>query len=103
MNNHYDLSKSAKADLEDIWNYSENRWGRHQADKYYRAIIRCIVDLSTKKKTGKPFSERPKYFKIRQEHHYIFYILSDNERLFVSRILHESMDLPSRLDEAVMA
>jgi len=40
MARRYDLSNRAMADLRDIWNYTFDRWGEQQAEKYYRGIIK---------------------------------------------------------------
>ena len=100
MDRRYDLSNQAKADLRDIWNYTIDRWGENQADKYYRGIIEAIKAIVDGKRAGQPFPARPSYLKLKQEHHLIFYIPTDESRIFVSRVLHEAMDLPSQLDEA---
>lgn len=42
MAKNYALSEKAKADLRDIWNFTEGRWGQQQADTYYREIIKTI-------------------------------------------------------------
>ena len=96
----YDLSKKAKADLRGIWNYTEDRWGEQQADTYYRNIIQSLADIAGGRRKGRRFPLRPRYFKIKQDRHLIFYMVSDDGRVFVSRILHEAMDLPSQLDDA---
>ena len=95
----YDISRKARADLKEIWNYTEDEWGEGQADKYYRALIQAMTDIGTHEIKGKPYPERPKYFRYRQYHHFIFYIMPENGRPFISRILHEARDFVARLDE----
>ena len=99
MNRRFDLSKKARADLKSIWKYTGYRWGGRKADEYYRGIIQAITDIAEGKRVGSPFSARPGYFRVRQGRHLIFHTVRDG-RIFVSRILHEAMDLPSRLDDA---
>jgi len=46
------------ADLRDIWNYTFDRWGEQQAEKYYRGIIKAISELADGRRNGTPFPAR---------------------------------------------
>ena len=99
MSDGYDLSRKAVADLRGIWAYTEERWGAAQAELYYRAIIDRISALASGLAAGRPSPDREGYFFAKQGHHFIFYTRAADGRLFVSRILHEAMDLPSHLSQ----
>ena len=63
------LSEAAKSDLVDIWVETDRQWGAAQADRYLELI------------TGR---------------HLVFYEV-DPDRIFVIRVLHQSMDVPRHL------
>lgn len=63
----YDLTEKAKADLRDIWNFTEDRWGEQQADTYYREIIKTIGFLATGDRQGRKADVRDGYLRARLE------------------------------------
>lgn len=99
MSRTYKLSQKARADLKNIWNYSYDRWGATQADKYYNEILDAVEATAKGKKQGAVFPDRKGYFKIHCGSHFAFYIHMEESNIFVLRILHQSMDLPSHLTE----
>jgi len=42
----YVLSPRARADLDDIWNYTAQRWGTDQAEDYIRLVQKAIETVS---------------------------------------------------------
>lgn len=97
----YKLSKEALNDLEKIWLYTSETWSKEQADYYFDLIINEIEYLSVNPKSGKDYNEiRKGYFRSRVKSHFIFYRINiKNEEIEIIRILHQQMDISSRLNE----
>lgn len=97
----YKITKEALNDLEKIWLYTFETWSLKQADHYFDLLMNEIEYLSENPKSGKDYSEiRKGYFRSRVKSHFIFYrINTKNEDIEIIRILHQQMDISSRLDE----
>jgi toxin ParE1/3/4 len=97
----YRISKEALNDLEKIWLYTFEAWSKEQADHYFNLLMNEIEYLSDNPKSGKDYSEiRKGYFRSRVKSHFIFYKINlKNEEIEIIRILHQQMDISSRLDE----
>ena len=91
--------EAALQDLDEIWYYSFKTWSPEQADRYLLLITHEVEFLATKPKSGKPLDHlRKGYRSSKVKSHYIFYKSSSNE-IEIVRILHESMDIPNRLND----
>jgi toxin ParE1/3/4 len=104
----YRLSPRAERDLEEIWLYTEGRWSAAQADRYTAALIDTIEELAANPTKGRPADNiRPGYRKQSAGAHFIFYRQVPPDQvppgqvpgIEVIRILHQSMDVPTRLSE----
>lgn len=97
----YIISKEALKDLENIWLYTFENWSKQQADRYYDLIIDEIENVSKNPKVGKDYSHiREGYFQSKVKSHFIFYRMNfKKEVLEVIRILHQQMDIESRLND----
>ncbi|WP_419868431.1 type II toxin-antitoxin system RelE/ParE family toxin [Chryseobacterium sp. CT-SW4] len=97
----YTISKQAVIDLEKIWLYTFEIWSQEQADHYFNLLISEIEYLSKNPKSGKDYNEvRKGYFCSRVKLHFIFYRINfKNNKIEIVRILHQKMDILSRLDE----
>jgi len=97
----YRISKEALIDLEKIWLYTFEIWSKEQADHYFDLLMDEIEYLSENPKSGKDYNEiRKGYFRSRVKSHFIFYKINlKNEEIEIIRILHQQMDISSRLDE----
>jgi toxin ParE1/3/4 len=97
----YRISKEALIDLEKIWLYTFEIWSKEQADHYFDLLMDEIEYLSENPKSGKDYNEiRKGYFRSRVKSHFIFYRIDiRNEKIEIIRILHQQMDISSRLDE----
>jgi toxin ParE1/3/4 len=86
------LSPRAKADLDEIWDYTEDQWGVAQAETYTRALWQRIEAVAAKPSMGEGCSDiRRGYRKIPSGSHVLFYCLTA-DGIDVVRILHERMD-----------
>ncbi|MEL6987214.1 MAG: type II toxin-antitoxin system RelE/ParE family toxin [Bacteroidota bacterium] len=94
------LRQKAIDDLNDIWEYTFEKWSEQQADKYYTSIkIACNV-IGEYPNIGKEYvgiSNSLLGFKSGKR--IIFYQIISTKRIEVIRILHERMDLKNRLAE----
>ena len=97
----YRISKEAYNDLEKIWLYTFEIWSTEQSDYYFDLIMNEIEYLSKNPKSGKDYNDiRKGYFRSRVKSHFIFYRINiKNEEIEIIRILHQQMDISSRLDE----
>ena len=90
----YDITKEATEDLYKIWAYSVDKWSEEQADTYYSLLVAGMNEVAgAPDRIGKPFDEI--YPGLRAYHvrrHMLFYILQNNGRVLIVRILHEKMD-----------
>ncbi|HEX8466904.1 MAG TPA: type II toxin-antitoxin system RelE/ParE family toxin [Allosphingosinicella sp.] len=97
MRKRLSFARRATADLDEIWDYSEQNWGREQAIRYTTEIIaRCgelvegkIVPQEIELKSGR-------YFRIRSGSHFIF-ISEMPDQLQIIRILHQKRDIEAAL------
>lgn len=94
------LRQEAIDDLNDIWVYTIDEWSEKQADKYYLAIEFACTQIGKNSELGKEYDGiSNNLLGLRIGKHIIFYQVISKDRVEVIRILHERMDLKSRLDE----
>ena len=87
-------------DLNDIWNYTSERWSEKQADKYYATIKLTCIGIGENPDVGKEYEGISEDLHGQKaEKHVIFYKSVSEDSNEVVRILHERMDLKSRLNE----
>ena len=93
----YSLSPEAKKDLLDIHAYTQNKWGRQQAQKYIYALEKRCDELTQSPHIGRERPEiKPGYKSIAEGKHVIFYRVSDSD-IEILRILHGRMDIEQRM------
>lgn len=92
--------QKANEDLNNIWSYTYGNWSETQADKYYATIKFACEQIGKNPEIGKIYSGiNRNLLGFKSEKHIIFYhSISENE-IEIIRILHERMDLKSRLTE----
>jgi toxin ParE1/3/4 len=97
----YIISKSAEADMETIWVYSGEKWSVEQADRYFALIMDAIKYIAQYPESGIDYSFiRKGYYRAKVKSHFIFYRINKKSNLLeVIRILHQSMDIESRLND----
>ena len=93
----YDLTPDAEADLKSIFRYTIKQWGKDQAQRYADLLEAGFRRIAAGQAVTRIFSENyPELRVTKCEHHYIFY-LPCSPRPVIIAILHERMDLISRL------
>jgi toxin ParE1/3/4 len=86
------LTPRAQADLDEIWDYTADRWGLDQAETYARQLWRAIQAIADNPSRGRECDEvRPGYRQYPSGSHVLFYRLVEGG-IDVVRILHERMD-----------
>ena len=88
----YVLSPRAQADIDEIWEYSADRWDIDQANRYISEIRRAIEVVASDPRRGRPCDEiRRGYRRFSAGSHVLFFrIVAD--QIDVARVLHQSMD-----------
>lgn len=94
----YYLTKKAVEDLAEIWNYTFEEWSEKQADKYYRLLTNTFEEIADNPELGKNYEGIIlTLFGLRVTRHIIFYRIISGNEIEITRILHERMDLKSRI------
>jgi toxin ParE1/3/4 len=96
----YKFTKKAVEDISQIWNYSYYKWSENQADKYYQILIENCKEIARNPELGKNYSGIAiNLFGFKVGRHIIFYRKLEENEVGIIRILHEQMDLESRIME----
>lgn len=100
MNEPAIIHEAAKLRLGQIWEYTNEKWGEEQADLYLRKLGAFIQGLKAQRHLWRSVKDKrlSGVFFIRCEHHFIFFREMEG-RLAVISILHENMDMLTRLRE----
>lgn len=95
------ISREAASDLESIWLYTRENWSVDQADKYHRQLIEVVDRLAENPYLGKDIGYMYEgYYRINAQAHIIFYKIDEpGKNVMIVRILHEKMDIESRLND----
>jgi toxin ParE1/3/4 len=93
------LTPKAVRDLDSIWDYSADRWGVAQADRYVEALHEACAALAQSPAAGRDASDiRAGYRKCRCGRHVVFAHDRGDGVLVVVRILHGRMDPAAHLE-----
>ncbi|OBI43659.1 plasmid stabilization protein ParE [Mycobacterium kyorinense] len=94
MSSRYLLSPAARADLEQIWDYTNDRWGVDQAEEYLRELQHAIGRAAANPLIGRACDEiRPGYRKLAAGSHTLYYRVTAEGVVDIVRILHQRMDV----------
>lgn len=95
----FHFTRKAVEDLSQIWEYTMNTWSEEHADKYYNMLIAFCRHIATS-----PCFFHREYteiesglYGVKAGKHIIFYKITENKNIEVIRILHERMDLKTRI------
>lgn len=87
------FSPKARADLDQIWQYSIDNWSELSAATYLRSIFEAAERIKHNPLLGRAREDiRPKYRSLIIGSHIIFYKFS-RENVTIIRILHQKMDV----------
>lgn len=94
------LKQEAIDDLNNIWEFTFEKWSENQADKYYALLRFSCNEIGENPEIGKEYDTiRTNLFGLHSGRHIIFYHFVDINEIEIIRILHERMDLKNRLNE----
>ena len=96
----YRISEKAVEDLENIWIYTLHKWSIEQADRYYNLIINEIEFIAKNFMTGKSMDHIKNGYRASiVKSHLIYYRKSQNNQVEIIRILHQKMDIETRIND----
>ena len=96
----YVISEKAVEDINNIWIYPVENWSVAQADRYYNLIYDEIKYIVNNFDMARDFGEIRKSYKCSKvKSHLIFFKKDKMNEIEVVRVLHEKMDVESRLIE----
>jgi toxin ParE1/3/4 len=99
----FTLTNKAKEDFKDIARYTENRWGKAQRNLTIKQCDDMFHFLAETPLAGKACDHiKQGYYQFPQGSHIIFYRKTEGDNIEIIRILHKSMNVPSRLPSSVM-
>jgi toxin ParE1/3/4 len=93
------LTPAAERDLEGIWDYTAERWGRAQAERYVDGLIEAFARLAADPQslqTERCDELRAGYRRCGVQRHVVYYRVADYG-VAVIRVLHQRMDAPRHL------
>lgn len=91
----YRFSKLARLDLIEIAEYTVDRWGLNQAERYLNGLDETFRRLVESPRMGRLCDQiRPGYRRVEHGKHVVIY-RADADGVFICRILHQGM-LPER-------
>jgi len=94
----YLLSKEAEKDLIDIYRYGFLAHGENQAEHYLQSLKEKCQLLANNPKLSPERMEFTPAIRINGHKQHLIVYLSREESIFIIRILHKKMDVPSHLD-----
>ena len=96
----YDITPAARQDIRGIWVYTAEQWGERQADRYTAQLEMCLQGLAEGRTQSRSFSDQfPQVRVTRCQHHYVFCVQPEGQKPLVIAVLHERMDMLTRLGE----
>jgi toxin ParE1/3/4 len=95
----YVLSKKAVLDLEEIWHYTLEKWSLAQADRCYELIFDEIDYICQYPTSGIDMDDIRKGYRVSKVKSHQIYYRINNSLVEIIRILHEKMDIDSRLSD----
>lgn len=96
----YIISEKALEDINNIWIYTAENWAVEQANRYYNLIIDEIEYIADNLDMACDFGKIRKSYKYSKvKSHLIFFKKDKTNEIEVVRVLHERMDIESRLAE----
>ena len=93
----YVLSPRAQADIDEIWDYTADRWNEDQAERYTQDLRRVIEAVARDPRKGRSCDHiRRGYRKYLVGAHVLFF-RAVADRIEVVRVLHQRMDFEQHL------
>lgn len=94
------LTDAAKADLDEIFDYSVDAWGEAQARRYAQEIASVLAKLAERPQTGRVHRASDPDLRLRVIRSHVAYYRVKPYGIRILRVLHERMLADDRIDEA---
>ena len=91
------LRPRARADLDNIWEYTLRTWGQKQAERYLRALNDTFHALAEQPKLGRSYDEVHEGLRVYPSGKHLIFYFETKTGIDVVRVLHERMDVRSHL------
>jgi toxin ParE1/3/4 len=92
MTGHFVLTPRAQADLDEIWDYTADRWGLDQAETYTRQLWKDIAIVADRPALGRECNEVRRGYRMYPSGSHVLFYRHTVDGIDVVRILHERMD-----------
>ena len=92
MSGYVVLSPRAQADLDEIWDYTADRWGLDQAETYTRQLWKDIAIVADRPSLGRECNEVRRGYRMYPSGSHVLFNRQTADGIDVVRILHERMD-----------
>ena len=93
----YILTSRADADLEEIWDYTDQNWGRTQAHAYLAQLENRMIALAQHPTIGRKRFDLPGAPMCFHEGRHVIFYRPTHEGIEVLRVLHDAMDFSRHL------
>ena len=94
------LLRRARADLLDIANFTADRWGDQQAERYVTQLYGAFHRIAGFPELRRPYHDLPPYFRALEGKHAVFYRVADDGEVVIVRVLHGAMLPELHLEDA---
>ena len=92
MTGHFVLTPRAQADLDEIWDYTADRWGLDQAETYTRQLWTDIAIVADRPSLGRECTEVRRGYRMYPSGSHVLFYRHTADGIDIVRILHERMD-----------
>lgn len=95
------VQEAASWRLDEIYRYTRDRWGTHQADRYITGLFEAFDGIATHQTSSRPIPAEfgiEGYF-FRYERHFVYWRWLSNGDIGIVTILHERMHQIDRFRE----
>jgi toxin ParE1/3/4 len=86
------LTPRAQEDLNEIWDYTVERWGLNQAETYTRQLGRDIAAVADRPSLGKECDRVRSGYRMYPSGSHVLFYRQTPDLVDIVRILHERMD-----------
>jgi toxin ParE1/3/4 len=92
MSGRFVLTPRAQTDLDEIWDYTVDRWGFDQAETYTRQLWKDITMVADRPSLGRECPEVRRGYRVYPSGSQVLFYRQTTDGIDVIRILHERMD-----------
>ena len=90
----YNITDDAVQDLQDIAQYTLNKWGAKQLEKYRAVLKKRFEEIGKGIIIKRNFSSNlPAVFVTKSGSHYIFHLTQSNQKPVIIAVFHEARDI----------